>query len=59
MKLNPRELLPRGIITAVFRNAAAIRVEHENGLSAGNVETNGKAWLYAHGEAAAVNVNGE
>ena len=31
----------------------------KTGLSAGNVETNGKTWLDAHGEAAAVNVNGE
>jgi hypothetical protein len=29
------------------------------GLSAGNVETKGKAWLDAHSEAAAINVNGE
>jgi hypothetical protein len=29
------------------------------GLSAGNVETKGKAWLDPHSEAAAINVNGE
>lgn len=28
------------------------------GLSAGNLETKGKAWLGAHSEAAAINVNG-
>lgn len=28
------------------------------GLSAGNLETKGKAWLGAHNEAAAINVNG-
>jgi len=29
------------------------------GLSAGNLDTRGKAWLNARSEAAAVNVNGE
>jgi hypothetical protein len=29
------------------------------GLSAGNLDTKGKAWLTAHSEAAAINVNGD